>query len=338
MNNIERDLTRAAELAAMADARPDDDYEAIVAQCDAEKIWRGVRRRTSRGRRALRISAVAASAVAVVALSLALLRQTEPPVIAPGEARATISLLGDNTRRDFALDATEQERGWQKYVAQTETASPDEDVMVRVSVPRGGEYRLTLNDGTRVWLNSETTIEYPERFSAARTVSLSGEAFFDVARDAEHPFLVETRGQTVRVVGTTFNISAYESDAQTVTTLVSGNVKLKTATGIVSLEPGRQAIFDGAAVTVRQVDTRAFASWTTGVFEFESMRLSDICTRLERWYNVSFTFEGDAGEERFTGGTWKYEPLDYLLEAIELATEVSFDRHGDHIMVHSRKN
>jgi ferric-dicitrate binding protein FerR (iron transport regulator) len=195
-----------------------------------------------------------------------------------------------------------------------------------LEVPRGGEYHLTLADGTGVWLNSDTRLRFPFPFAArAREVYLEGEAYFEVRRDEERPFIVRTGAGAVNVLGTSFNISAYPENSDMVTTLVEGSVEVAVAGSLTRLVPGQQAAWRRGEITVREVDVASCTSWIKGVFEFEDTSLREILTYLARWYNVSFEF---AGEEvaglRFTGGAKKYLPLEEFLTVIERSCEVKF--------------
>lgn len=291
------------------------DWYGIVEQFDKQGVWRKVRHRITAARR--RVMWAAAS-VALLAGSLLFFntRRGELPVIAAGQARAVIAAGNE----EFVLTEVDQERGWQKFVpAKAET--------MRITVPRGGEYKLTLDDGTQVWLNSESVIEYTRPFD--RHVRLTGEALMDVAWAEGREFTVESPRQRVVVTGTRFNIADYAADAVSHTTLVEGRV----AVNDVVLNPGQQAATEEQKTMVREVDTTSYTSWTSGVFEFENMRLEDICARLERWYDVKFTLSEEAAEERFTGGTWKYEPLNDLLTSIEMVAGVRFAHHGNTITV-----
>lgn len=201
--------------------------------------------------------------------------------------------------------------------------------MHTVDVPRGGEYVVALSDGTRVMLGSDTRLRYPSHFEGdTRQVWLEGEAWFEVAHDATHKFIVHTPDVAIAVLGTHFNVSTYHA---TMATLVKGSIEV----GGVILHPGMQAVAKDGAVAVRQVNTNNYTSWTTGTFEFENMQLGEICERLGRWYNVDFQFADPAlAVRRFTGGTWKYVPLnDFLLNIERSSGEMSFELREEHVTV-----
>jgi ferric-dicitrate binding protein FerR (iron transport regulator) len=305
---------------------------------------RGRRRITAKLRRRvwLRAAAVAIPAAAVVTGVLIVGRlgwrgvaddASGLEMLPAGKAKAVLSYHG--TR--IALGMESQGSEWERYVEQAvDDAGPADGERVKIEIPRGGEYELHLGDGTRVWLNSESSIEYPLEFQGdRRSVRLTGEAYFEVAPDAVKRFEVDFGDAQVRVLGTSFNISAYEGDGAATATLVSGRVEVLRQGVTAELRPGTRAVMKSgsAGITVDEVDVSLYTAWTKGVFEFENMRLEDMCRRLSRWYDVSFEFTGDTGDEKFTGGTWKYLPLGEFLEGIEKVTDVRFSYSGDKVVV-----
>lgn len=214
-----------------------------------------------------------------------------------------------------------------------------ESVSHTIKVPVGGEFDLTLADGTRIWLNSDTELRFPTRFSgSAREVFVTGEAFFSVEKDSEHPFIVHTDGIQIRVTGTEFNLSAYPGERMT-TTLVRGKVEVTDGRNRVDLQPGEQAVWSGRvkSMEVKNVDVALYLSWMKGVFEFENMSLLEITNQLSRWYGVIFEFEDACCAERyFTGGIKKYVPLSQSLDILEKTTNVVFKIKDNVILVKSR--
>ena len=195
-------------------------------------------------------------------------------------------------------------------------------------VPRGRDYELTLDDGTVLTINSDTQVRFPTEFSGSeRRVSVDyGEVFFRVKHDEKHPFIVETGGGEVSVLGTTFNVNAYP-EVPVTTTLISGKVGVTKAGKTALLDPGKEAVFgkDGG-LEVRTADTAKVLAWMTGQFVFEDYPLSLIAAQLERWYDVELTFEEMALREiRFTGIFEKSYTLDEVLDLITKTSEVEFD-------------
>ncbi|WP_065219667.1 MULTISPECIES: FecR domain-containing protein [Butyricimonas] len=209
----------------------------------------------------------------------------------------------------------------------------------KLVIPNGGEYRMVLEDGSIVWLNSASTLEIPERFAAGeRRVRLVGEAYFKVKKDSSRPFYVATERVDVRVLGTEFNVSAYEEDRDVATTLVNGSVRVDARGGeSVVLEPGQQALIVGGEIEVQDVDVSYITSWVKGKFSFDNSRLEDIARQVSRWYDVKISFEDDDLKEiRFSGAMLKFRPLSDLIEMIEATSFVRFSVKGENIII-SRK-
>ncbi len=293
--------------------------------CIDRKIYRNHRRKL-----AVRASSVAAVLLAGV-VSATLFFSPDTGTTLPAKQQQVI--LSIDGGREVVLTEEEQGVEWQKHIREEEQTHT-----LKISVPAGSEYRLTLDDGTAVWLNSETVFEYPGSFTGRREVKLSGEGYFEVARNEEMPFSVTAPNDVrVTVLGTSFNLSAYGTDRESVATLVTGAVEVCSGTTCVRLDPGRQAVInnDAGGIVVSEVDTKLYTSWTQGVFEFDMMPLEDVAVRLSRWYGVRFVFEGDSGRKLFTGGTWRSVPLEKFLERIEMTTSVSFRYDGDTVIVSS---
>ena len=163
--------------------------------------------------------------------------------------------------------------------------------LMALSVPRGHDYHLTLADGTQVWLNAESRLEFPDKFNNdTREVRLKGEAYFEVKKDAKRQFIVHTDYLTTRVLGTSFNVRAYSARDAAVT-LVSGRVKVNAGETAKTLSPGQQAAFSNAQLTVKDVDTYPITQWKEGFFYFDNQSLFGIMQELARWYNVNVSFD-----------------------------------------------
>ncbi|MFA8434644.1 MAG: FecR family protein [Marinifilaceae bacterium] len=207
-------------------------------------------------------------------------------------------------------------------------------------VPRGGEYQLVLEDGTKVWINSESRLRYPTRFAAnQRTVLLEGEAYFEVSKDKARPFIVKTQGVDVRVLGTSFNVSSYYEKEQILTTLVEGSVEIidrKQDESRMMLEPGYQAQYSKGNGELRKekVNVELYTSWKEGRFVFENTSLEQLMDQVARWYDVKvFYLNNEAKEIRFTGGLKRYDNLERLLTMIEKTNDVRFVINGKAIGV-----
>lgn len=263
--------------------------------------------------------------------------EVAPVTINPGETRAELVLEDGNVlplkgMKDTTILIGERERltidesGNLKYQLTGNSQMPSFHTL---RVPRGGEYKIVLDDGTEVWMNSASELRYPAHFTGdMRKVELVGEAYFHVAHDREHPFVVVTRGVDVRVLGTSFNVSAYPDESAVTTTLVEGSVELDAEElgQAVRLSPGEQGVWENRRMDVRQVNTKLYTSWIKDRFSFESEGLETVLRRLARWYNVDFRIENPEMKEKFFSGTIpKYEDVSKVLKMIEMTTNISFE-------------
>lgn len=209
-----------------------------------------------------------------------------------------------------------------------------------LTVPRAGEYMLTLSDGTRVWLNSETKLRYPVAFAKdSRTVYIEGEAYFDVVKDPQRPFIVCTAATQTVVHGTAFNVMAYRDEEETEITLVRGSVTVKAGEQSCRIIPGHQVQVDNASgqIQERQVNTAYYASWKEGVFDFEGMTLRELAVKLGRWYDVDFFFVNPSAEEkRFTGAIKRNNSLQFMLDFIRKTSGVNFSVKGKTVTVYNQ--
>ena len=201
--------------------------------------------------------------------------------------------------------------------------------------PRGQKARITLPDGSKVWLNSESRIEYRVDFTSSRDVKLSGEAFFEVIKDAERPFRVTSKGVITTAIGTSFNISAFENEGIEVG-LVTGKVKVEAPVinENMMLTPGQQASFneEGRQLTLASFDEKKLLAWTRQTIVFESANFDEMKTTLERWYGVEIRVEGAVGNIRFSG-EFDHESLQRVLERIAFVEQFSFERNGRQVNV-----
>ena len=208
-----------------------------------------------------------------------------------------------------------------------------------LETPRGGEYRITMTDGTEVSLNAGSRIEYPAVFDGKeRRVKTTGEAYFKVAHDADRPFIVETEGQEVKVLGTEFNINAYAAD-KIVTTLIRGSIALKpmgSKGGELTLKPGDQAEYDkhNGTATLRPANTEVVSSWTRGKFVFEDQTLGEIMESLSRWYDFRYHFSSpQVASTVFMGSVPRYGNFQNVLHILEMSGGIKFRVKGKTVEV-----
>ncbi|WP_165835998.1 FecR family protein [Marinifilum breve] len=217
------------------------------------------------------------------------------------------------------------------------SSSKDRVLYNQIDIPRGGEYSLVLADGTKVWLNSESSLRYPVQFVGnKRKVELTGEAYFEVTHNPSKPFVIESHDTEIKVLGTSFNVSAYDDEEHISTTLVEGSVELSCLGNKELLKPGFQATVKKGdnRFKVEKVNTTLYTSWKDGVFRYKDQSLEEICHQLSRWYNVEFFFTNHKYREyRFTGAAKKNKSLNFTLELIEKMADVQFAIKDDKIIV-----
>lgn len=197
--------------------------------------------------------------------------------------------------------------------------------------PRGGNYKLTLSDGTRIWLNAESSLRYPTSFSGKeRIVELKGEAYFEVAHNSRQPFIVNTAIQKVKVLGTSFNINAYDNENSTITTLVTGRVQIndKTDRLLQLLTPLQQASNNGTDIQVENVDTDLYTSWKDGTFRFRSTPLPDALRQIERWYDLDVDYKGIPSSIKIHASINRNSNLSTVIHALEKITGLNFNVKG----------
>ncbi len=207
-----------------------------------------------------------------------------------------------------------------------------------IETPRGGRYQMRLPDGTNVWLNSASRLTFPSSFSSLskRKVELSGEAYFEVAKDKSRPFVVKTILQEVEVLGTHFNISSYEDESSVKTTLIEGSVKIVAKNGSDKiLKPGQQSVLTADNITVENISEGQQAlAWKNDQFVFESNDIQYVMRMISRWYNVEVEYVGTIPENRFGGAISKFENISEVLKSLESTGRVKFKIEGRRILVY----
>lgn len=212
----------------------------------------------------------------------------------------------------------------------------NKNVLNTMTTPKAGYYRLVLNDGTRVWLNAASSITYPVFFQGSeRRVAITGEAYFEVAKDSRKPFYIDANGSEIKVLGTSFNVSAYHDDQYVSTTLVEGLVNIKTKQGSALLKPNQQSIIRRGSneIKVSNVDTEKAVAWKNGYFMFEDEDIKAVMKAIERWYDIDVVFEGDLRGKIFGGTIARTDDIKSLLKNIELTDAVHFKIDGRRVTV-----
>lgn len=211
-----------------------------------------------------------------------------------------------------------------------------------IETPKGGQYQVRLPDGTSVWLNAASAIKYPVNFrgSRERRVQLYGEAYFEVAKDKAHPFVVETDKQEVRVLGTHFNIHGYKDESVICTTLLEGSIKTSNLSSghWRILSPGQQStILKGnGEVGVSNVNTDNIISWKNGYFIFDNQDIASIMKVISRWYDVNVEYESIDRDEKFGGTFSRSSDLADILKVLKILGNVDFKVEGRTIIVSNK--
>ena len=222
-----------------------------------------------------------------------------------------------------------------------ETGMEDSLVFNTLIVPKGGEYSLELPDGTVVWVNSESSLRFPEKFTSnRREVFLEGEAYFEVKKDANRPFYVHTEVGKVRVLGTAFNVCAYSNDRFWQTTLVEGSVMINQEEKEVLLKPNEQYQIDvrTGKAGLREVLPELYTSWRDGKFYFKAYTFEELVEKLERWYDFKmFYMNEEIKTRRFSGVVNKYQPLEEMFKFLQMTSDVQFNVKGN-VVTASLKN
>ena len=217
--------------------------------------------------------------------------------------------------------------------------------LLQLSTPKGGQYHLILSDGTRVWLNSASTLTYPAAFDGQdRKVTLEGEGFFSVdSRQptvaSKKPFIVKTRHQETIVLGTEFNISAYSDENIIKTTLVNGSVKVTTLNGPQSLilKPGEESIFGAGSIYTHPADIQAAIAWKDGLFYFDNTPLEAMMRQISRWYDLDVRYANGVPQERFTGKMLRSLTLSEVLNFLK-GSDITFKREGKVLTIYKTTN
>jgi len=325
---------------------------------DTDQAWKKLKNKALKRRSTKPAWIQYLSVAAVISVIIILLFPTHKPendnlainrtaIIKPGNSKAVL-ILNDGSVHDLTAS---------KHLVLTESGADikvegnkllyteEEDVSKSIKyntliIPRGGEFFLQLSDGTKVWLNSETTLRYPVQFiGEERKVELTGEAFFEVARNEKVPFLVESGDQTVKVLGTEFNISSYKENSLISTTLVKGSVEV-----FIKNKPDkRQTLVPNEQITISKIDGQIskqkvnpyqYIAWKDGRFVFDDQNLCEIMKTLSKWYNVDVVFAREELKNfRFTGNLERYSDFGEVLKKIQKTNEVEFTIENKQITI-----
>lgn len=258
---------------------------------------------------------------------------TTPHTIAPGGNKAILTLAdGRQIPLDSASNGAIAHQGNVQVIKlsngqlsyktdKTNNTGNDELHYNSLITPRGGQFMIILPDGSKVWLNAATSLRYPTAFSGnTREVQLTGEAYFEIAPDAQMPFIVKVNNMEVKVLGTHFNIMGYPDENNIQTTLLEGAVQVQHNTAAVRLNPGQQAYLQGDNMTVKKnVDVDEIVAWKNGYFHFNHESLPGVLRQISRWYDVEVIYETNIPEREFGGKIGRNSSLNDVLKILELS-------------------
>jgi len=324
----------------------------------AEKVWEEIKRWRQQ-RRWLQFWRWSVAAAAMVVLTVGGILWTGPktPVNLPVTQKSSLDSIRSGERKailqladgqQILLQDKEihlnmegvnirQENNGLKYTMDSLPALEKKNVL---TTPRGGEFNVTLSDGTRVWLNAGSQLIFPEVFvKKVRLVELSGEAYFEVAENTQKPFVVKTGEVDIKVLGTHFNVKAFPEEGRTITTLAEGAVELQAGKWQVTLEPNQQGEYSTGTegFKVQQVDAADAVAWKNGKFVFRRERLENIMETVARWYNVEVTYQSQQVKDiLFSGKMDRYGNVRELLNMIEKTEKVKFELNEQGLMVREK--
>lgn len=256
----------------------------------------------------------------------------------PGSKNKAVLILADNSQ--IVLDSTnagilgkqgnamirKTENGAIIYENGLEQLQASGTVYNTLEIPVGGEYSLVLSDGSKVWLNSASKLKFPVKFTGdSREVEVSGEAYFEIAKNKSKPFRVHFNNSTVEVLGTHFNVSAYDNDNIQAVTLLEGSVKVLNARNEVKIKPGEQArLSDASFINVKQVDAEEAVAWKNGYFSFADEDIKSIMKKLARWYGFTTEYHGNIDGEHFGGMISRFKNISEVLGMFERTGTIQF--------------
>ena len=325
----------------------------VIARFDTERALGKVKNRKQGKRRGILPWIAAASVVVIAGVSAWILLSQEPDVhnlpvaekFEPGKAVVTLEMASGlkyrldtlssvvrNNRVNVAFDNNDRVLKIKEQDSLADGATKEIGYNT-INVPYGGTYTVELCDGTKVYLNSGTTLEFPSRFDGkVRSVILKGEAYFDVARNVSKPFVVEVDEMKVKVLGTSFNVKSYVDEPGVYTTLVEGSVAiLRDGQPEKKIKPGEQAYYNKGVGTlsIAEVDVNEFTSWKDGLFYFKDIALEEILRIVSRWYDLEvFYMNQGAKSVIYSGKLPMYSSVEDVLRKFEISGDVRFELKG----------
>lgn len=254
----------------------------------------------------------------------------------PGSNRAILTLAGGekidlsnaengSIAQQAGATVTKSAAGVVNYSANAKGS--ESPVINKISTPRGGTYIVTLPDGTKAWLNAASSITFPTSFgpSAVRSVSITGECYFEVVHNPRQPFIVESENQRIEVLGTHFNVKTYADEPDVTTTLIEGKVKVSSGKENAVLSPGNRTVNRKGKISVEAANTEAAIGWKDGNSKFVGADMSTILRDISRWYDIDIIYDGDPPAGRFTfrvSRKWKLSFFQELLKENNINSKI----------------
>lgn len=244
----------------------------------------------------------------------------------PGTDKALLTLadgatiaLDSNAQKTLRQDAITIERGG-RFIKYDQPSKVSVNAYNTLSTPRGGQYQLMLPDGTNVWLNTASSLRYPTAFiGKERIVELTGEAYFEIAKDASRPFKVKVNNSTVQAIGTHFNIMGYADETATRTTLTEGRIKVSNEKGERTLSPGQQMVESNSngEISIAYPDIDKVLAWRSGFFEFDEVDIATLMRQIGRWYNIEIKYDKLDQNRSYGGRIRKDIPLSKMVKMLD---------------------
>lgn len=270
--------------------------------------------------------------------------QNHIQVIAPGQNRATLTLangqkivLAKGLKGQLAVQGGTVIQARDNDISYSNT-DKEETVSYNILSTAKGEqspYPLILADGTKVWLDAASSITFPTAFTGKqRKVQLTGQGYFEVSHNPAMPFIVKTSKSEVQVLGTHFNISAYDDDQETKTTLLEGSVRIKGKTATGKLKPGEQAVLtdNGQLSIIKDVDTETEVAWKNGLFVFKKASIEQVMANASRWYDINVKYEGNVPKRKLNGRMSRAADISELLGVLQFGG-IKYRIEGKNIII-----
>ncbi|HYE54378.1 MAG TPA: FecR domain-containing protein [Chitinophagaceae bacterium] len=258
----------------------------------------------------------------------------------PGEKKAQLVMDGRTIDLEKVFDSTFTEQDGVSIVngkgvlSYNSTSAARGTARHTIVIPRGGEYQVVLEDGTRIWMNSASSLSYPAHFDGKdRRVELTGEAYFEVAPNKQKPFIVQSSDLQIEALGTSFNVMSYAEEPSTRTTLVEGKVRVRLGGEAKMLEPGKTAETVNGSIKIRPANIAQETGWRDGLFSFHNTGIREVMNQLSRWYDVDVRYEEGVLSNHITGDIPRSDSLKTALKKLALTGSAKFAIENNSVIV-----